>query len=126
MLDDTVSMARLAKGEGRRGIPRVSVASCGNRELGKDSPVTPYDPWNATTHRLAALVGELDYRALRRPLEPTASERRAELAECARAARARLEATAVGESDTRPLERADITPGMRRVNGEWLYSAAWL
>jgi hypothetical protein len=42
------------------------------------------------------------------------------------AARARVESTPVGDADTRPLERGDIVPGMRCVDGVWLYSAAWL
>ena len=75
-----------------------------------------YDPWNVATFPLAALVGESDYCPLRRPLEGSAP--------------VELEGTtvAVGNADTRPLERADITPGMRwdRARGEWLYSAAWL
>jgi hypothetical protein len=33
----------------------------------------------------------------------------------------------VGDSDTAPLERADVVPGMRRLSdGRWYYSARWL
>lgn len=71
-----------------------------------------YDPWNPATYRLAALVGESDYRPLRAPA-PRDDDWPVDVAP-------------VGDADAGPLERCAITPGMRCIDGTWYYSARWL
>lgn len=65
-----------------------------------------YDPWSPATHHLGALAGEEDFMPLRAPAATSACEQE--------------------RCDDPCLSREDIRPGMRCVNGEWLYSARWL
>jgi hypothetical protein len=67
----------------------------------------PFDVWDRSNAARRALVGELDYRALRAP-------------------RVERETPRAVETPTPAVTRETIAPGMRYVNGEWLYSAAWL